>query len=370
LPTWQTDSPQKDVVEVSLFGPGRGECCLVHIGAGEWVIIDSCIDQRTGENAALTYLNQINVDPADSVRLVVGTHAHDDHIAGIADVFYACTGAYYVCSAALTSEEFLATARTRNRSASMPQGGRKSAYFESLKIVSTAIRQRRDDGLSRMKYAIQQLPLHHRLASQDTPDAAVLALSPSHEAVQRAISGFAAGVPRAGEEISTSVIDPNELSVAIWIRVGVVTLLLGADLTIGPEGCGWKAVLASHTPENPASLIKIPHHGSPNAHHDGVWENLLEPYPLGIVTPFRGGKNPRPSDEDRHRICHLTSSAYQTANAKAPPRTRAARKVNARLELAKNVREPGMVGHVRARRAQDANARWDVFTRSPASSLC
>jgi len=81
--------------------------------------------------------------------------------------------------------------------------------------------------------------------------------------------------PVAGEERGRSRQDPNELAAAIWVETLNKRILLGADLLVGPSECGWDAVLASFHPE-PASLFKIPHHGSPGADHPEVWSGLLD----------------------------------------------------------------------------------------------
>ena len=54
--------PKHNVMEVTLVGPGYGECILLHIGNGSWVIVDSCIgaDSRP---AALAYLQDMGLDP-------------------------------------------------------------------------------------------------------------------------------------------------------------------------------------------------------------------------------------------------------------------------------------------------------------------
>ena len=64
--------PELDVIEVSLFGPGYGECVVLHLGAGEWVIVDSCLDHRTGQPATLVYLSSLGIDPAVAVKVVSG----------------------------------------------------------------------------------------------------------------------------------------------------------------------------------------------------------------------------------------------------------------------------------------------------------
>jgi glyoxylase-like metal-dependent hydrolase (beta-lactamase superfamily II) len=90
---------------VLLFGPGYGECILVHLGGGNWLLVDSCIDQRSGEQPALEYLGRIGMDPAACVRLIVATHWHDDHVRGLARVVARCREARFACSAALRARE-------------------------------------------------------------------------------------------------------------------------------------------------------------------------------------------------------------------------------------------------------------------------
>jgi hypothetical protein len=62
-------APAKGELEITLFGPGYGESIALHVGAGAWVLVDSCID-GAGEPKALQYLTDLGVDPARDVRLI------------------------------------------------------------------------------------------------------------------------------------------------------------------------------------------------------------------------------------------------------------------------------------------------------------
>jgi glyoxylase-like metal-dependent hydrolase (beta-lactamase superfamily II) len=75
-------APDPDQFEVSVLGPGYGEAIVVHLGNGEWLTVDSCIDSRTREVAPMAYLRGLGVNLATQVRLVVTSHWHDDHVAG------------------------------------------------------------------------------------------------------------------------------------------------------------------------------------------------------------------------------------------------------------------------------------------------
>jgi len=113
----QYQPPAADEVEVSIFGPGYGECVVVHIGNGDWLVIDSCLEGKAKRAVALEYLESLGVDVASAVRVVVATHWDDDHIVGLADICRASVSAKFVCSAAMTSEQFesiLATWRLRS----------------------------------------------------------------------------------------------------------------------------------------------------------------------------------------------------------------------------------------------------------------
>ena len=107
MQTPQLQTPDKDNIDVVVIGPGFGETILIHIGDGDWIIIDSCIDSSSKRVAALVFFEHIGVDPANAVKLICASHWHDDHIGGIADLVQACKSAEFVCSAALSRGEFV-----------------------------------------------------------------------------------------------------------------------------------------------------------------------------------------------------------------------------------------------------------------------
>lgn len=100
-------SPARDEIEISIFGPGFGECILVYLGGGDWVMIDSCLDTESKEPAALVYFRKVGLDVSDCLRAVIATHWHDDHIKGISDVFAAAKNAAFACTEAVRQPDFL-----------------------------------------------------------------------------------------------------------------------------------------------------------------------------------------------------------------------------------------------------------------------
>lgn len=363
------DPPPANVVEVSLFGPGYGESVVVHLGNNKWLIVDSCIDRANDSVPALDYLNCVNANAAENVLLVVGSHAHDDHIAGISKVVSACETAYFVCSRALTEREFVALV---SRDIARENVVRYRAYSEYSNIFTTLNKRGKSPiGTSYLKYAIEQRPLIDCDLGESEVHARVISLSPSDEAINRAISKLANFMLRNGADRTPRGINPNELSVALWIEVADKTILLGADLLRGPNGCGWGAVLATHRPrDRRAAVYKVPHHGAPNAHLPQVWSDLLETNPIAILAPWRNGSNVRPDRADRARIRRLTKRAFATAPSEGLSSTTAVKDSAAAMSgIARNVRaaiEP--VGHVRARSELGINV-WDVAYDAPAGKL-
>ena len=105
----EATGPSPSQIEVCTFGPGYGECSVVHLGNDNWIVIDSCLDKASGNPASLDYFQEIGVDPL-SVKLVVATHWHDDHVRGMARQLTAFRNAQFCSSPALTKKEFTATA--------------------------------------------------------------------------------------------------------------------------------------------------------------------------------------------------------------------------------------------------------------------
>jgi len=82
--------------------------------------------------AAISYLERLGVSLDSDVLMILGTHAHDDHIAGISRALDRCKAAFYVCSSALTGEEF---ASILEEDFQAELGLRKSAYSEVSKDI-------------------------------------------------------------------------------------------------------------------------------------------------------------------------------------------------------------------------------------------
>ncbi|MCQ4313483.1 MBL fold metallo-hydrolase [Pseudomonas stutzeri] len=287
--------------EVSLFGPGYGECVLVRIDKDKWVIVDSCHDNY-GEPAALSYLKSIGVS-VDQVIMVVVTHWHDDHVRGLSKIVEVCTKAKFCMSHVFTNKEFVAFLSAYSQAQvtdKFSSGGKE--MIQILKVLS-----------QRGQIVTKAEPDRrlYQCSALDGSPIEIWSLSPSDECLDRFMGFVADNMPKKGESRKRlPSIYSNETAVALLVKYGDHSVLLGADLEETHRG--WTSILAScGRPTDKSSLFKIPHHGSSNGHHDGVWEKMLVEKPISILTPYnRGYKLPKKEDIDR--ISSLSDKTYTT----------------------------------------------------------
>jgi beta-lactamase superfamily II metal-dependent hydrolase len=336
------DRPKADELEVSLFGGGVGECVVVHLGDGEWVVVDSCVTKD--EPVALWYLRTLGV-PLERVRLVVASHWHDDHVRGIADVLAACKNATFALSAAMACEHYVELVRVNEERRVEDSGTSEFA------CVHRELIQRLGGGRRRSSYAAAVRACGGRRLLR-TARLVLWSLSPSDAAVNRSEIAMGEELLRARSDrccrrlVSTS---PNGASVVLWFEAAGVEVLLGADLERGdqPE-VGWRAVVAQHHGCK-AELVKIPHHGSENADLDGMWTHMLADDPVAILTPFR--RVPLPTDTDLQRLQGRATHVHITAPPTAPSLPRRRNAVERTMRGATKSRRAlvGGMGHVRVR---------------------
>ena len=348
--------PGPSDLEITLFGPGYGESIVLHVGGGVWVVVDSCVNAN-GSPQALRYLESIGIDPATAVDLIVATHWHDDHIRGIAELVKTCREATFCCASVLCQKEFLTAAHAlEGRHLSGAGSGMREIYG-----VMSQLRQ----VPGRLKLALANRPIFHR------GECEIWSLSPRDAHFLSFLKIIGGLVSQEGEsKRRIPSLSPNNVAVALWVRVKDIALLLGSDV----EKLGWVEILQDrHRPNGKASMFKVPHHGSRNAHEPGVWQRLLNPKPYAVVTPWRKGNRSLPSSEDVRRILSYTTNAYATTGigslALSPVR---------RISMVKRTIEESGIhlrrlamsrGAVRLRRPLRSQTRWNVETFGPALHL-
>jgi beta-lactamase superfamily II metal-dependent hydrolase len=366
--------PQADEIEVSLFGPGYGECVLLHLGFSDWVIVDSCLN-KDKRPPVLEYLRALGQDPAQVVKLVVATHWHDDHIGGLGVLFKECQSARFACSGALKGQEFLTLVRAASINSMMRTSGVKE-FNDVLETLEQRSRSKSRLGSPTLASANKILWVRHKINGQSFY-AEIRSLSPSDAAVTRTQFEIASLFPKVHEpkrRVSPRI--PNHSAVALWVTAGDSRILLGSDLEeSGDPETGWTAILdPAVRPQDKASVFKVAHHGSDTAHNPSIWADLLEPNPHAILTPFIHGRIVLPTPPDSSRICGYTPKAFITATlnvrqVKGRPNT-----VEKTIrETVRSIRElPSSSGIIRLRKnALDAEVNnWSVQLFPPSVSLC
>ena len=358
-------APDRDCVEVSLFGPGYGECIVVHLGFGDWIVVDSCIQPDSGDPVALAYLQAIGVD-SSRIALVAASHWDDDHIRGISEVFRRATNAQFVCSSAMASREFEAVLSQWRPKSTIPGG---SGLDELDRVTDILAKRAADTKYPTPECARAGLVLWER---QKPIPAEVRALSPSHAADLAAIAGLA-GVRDSdrGERRRLPHIEGNHTSVVMSVRVGTASVLLGADLQVRADrNLGWYAVVDRTKNNTRHEAYKIPHHGSANADDNEIWDRLLIKEPLTMLTPFCRAGVLLPTCNDAERILARSMRSYLTAPAtKKRYRTRdyVVQKTIDEIAL-ESYAIPNGFGHVRLRKEPNGN-NWEVCCFGTALSL-
>lgn len=361
--------PRNDELEISVFGPGYGECILIHIGNGEWIIIDSCIDKKTKRPAALDYLENLGVSLSESVSLVVATHWHDDHVRGLGAIISECTGARFVCSMAIKNEEFFKLMDLYKHNILLKNHSGVDEFisiFNTLQVRNTL-----------PKFAVSERKIWERPKSKATPGCTVQSLSPSDFEIVRALQSIAKQLPLPGT-IPTRITAPrqNDSAVVLWVKIGNDTIiLLGADLEDeGDSRNGWTAIVEGNmVGKERAKICKVAHHGSTTGHCQLVWDEMLEKNPWALLTPFSRGGKPLPSDQDIDRINGQTNRAYITFPAQKNSKRKRKDPLVKRIigRHTKSIRyAERLCGQVMLRRRlSESNGEWQVTLNGDACRL-
>jgi len=354
--------PTQHELEISLFGGGYGESVVLHLGADCWVVVDSCIAPDSEEPAALKYMRDMGTDPERSVKLIVITHWHKDHIRGMSQMVEECKGAKVVVSSAFVQREFL-TMVSLHRTRAIPPDSGLDEFTRILTILD-------DRKQKRAKYNPPGMASSDKLLYREAvpfqngiAEASIYSLSPSDTSVLLAQQDFAELTQRQSKRPGWLPPDnPNHSSVVLWVGIANERFLLGADIErTGSLDTGWTAILGqSKAIDGMASVFKVSHHGAESGDDPEVWSKLLVPKPYAILTGFNRGRI-LPTDSDVERITSWTPHAFITA-------PRASAKVKLRQKLVRETlnRTTRTVkysqsrwGHVRLRR--DIGAREDAW---------
>lgn len=347
--------PSPEEFEVTLIGPGYGESLVLHIGDGSWVIVDSCIDDE-GNPHALKYLESIGVNPAQVVDLVVATHWHDDHIRGMAKMVEVCSNAKFCCASTLLKGEFLAAVGAL-------EGHHRSVEGSGVREIHSVFTLL-ESKASQPTFALGNQLIHVQGKCE------IRSLSPSSADFQDFLKSVGNLFPREGQtKTRIPTLSPNRVAVVLWIAFEEGAVLLGSDL----EKRGWIEILQKQAQSSgQASVFKVPHHGSANAHEPGVWQRMLTLDPFAVLAPWQKCGRSLPTRNDTQRILACTSNAYITARIGPSRSTRSDKGMVHRTirESGINLRSVSMAfSAIRLRRPLGSQGQWNIKTFGSACGL-
>jgi beta-lactamase superfamily II metal-dependent hydrolase len=305
-------APNSNELEFSVFGPGFGECIVIHLGNGEWMVVDSCLNNDKTESIASDYLRSLKVNIEQQVKLQVVSHWHADHISGAAAMFKQSKSARFACSGALASKEFfdLLSASGQTQLIAAKKSG--SEFLEILDELNDRYERGKRAQRGPDVWAQDGMPL---LPKNDL-EVKVTAISPSSQTLTDAAIAYEKLIPSPGDRVIQHPRNsPNDQSVAIVVESKYFSVLLGADLeNVSDPAKGWQAVIDSTVRSAVRShAVKVAHHGSENGDHPELWTSLLESNPTAFVTRFASGRKPLPSPDDIKRLQSRTDKLYCTS---------------------------------------------------------
>jgi hypothetical protein len=316
--------PAADEFEVTLFGPGFGECVLIHVGNNEWLVVDSCVDVTDSSRTpmALRYLRDLGLNASEVVKVIAASHWHDDHIRGISSIVEICPDADFICSAAIGHLNFLQlVAAQQNIVQKIPSG--TSEFKKIIELRSN------DKKRPTPVYAMANMPLW----SSASGTARIFSLSPSSASFEASLVDLSKIVREVSQTRRlVPVHSENGSTVVLWIDFGVGRILLGGDLECpSSDLVGWRGIVKSQLrPVGRAGVYKVAHHGSEGAHLDGIWSELLETRNISLIAPWRNGSGRLPLDRDLARIADLSEKTFLTASPeliRSPKRPQSTRRL-------------------------------------------
>lgn len=287
--------PKNNEIELTVFGRGFGECIVLHCGNNEFVVVDSFLNSKTRNPIALDYLDAIGLSYS-SIKEVIITHWHQDHISGISTIINnASSNVKVVLSPIVKEKKF-----NEWLCGGLQMKSTNTKEFEKvMSFIRTNKKCIRFAGQSKRTYSNDELG-----------NTSIYSLSPQDEEIYSYLNKLI--LPEYGQEISYDLTNDNLLSIVLMMETkNGDGILLGGDMeNRDDESIGWEAVINNYEYSNiKSSVFKVPHHGSETGHNEKIWQELLGPSPISIITCFnKSGQLPK--EEDILRIKALSKAVY------------------------------------------------------------
>ena len=377
MPLFSSDvltRPKEDELEVSIFGSGYGESIVLHIPHVGWGIIDSCVQKFENKPIVppLEYLLKILYPQYPKLAFIILTHPHEDHCKGIDSIIKRYPGGIErVCRYdGFGLKEF--RAYNANKDTKLRQAVPGLAY------VFRAMNEAKDKGSQLKDLSEMTLVFDKRIKIENDCfiDIRMMALSPSAESKEQyrdellKVFSFEEGTFLLGKDCT----DHNLISVALVLTLGDLQVVFGSDVEVGTNNeTGWAGIV-SNINESPlwAHIVKVPHHGSENAHNDLAWEKFCSRgKPIALIAPFLNGSVALPKENDVERIKALSQKVGVAGYTNLETRLKkyytrdVVRSIESTVRTMKIIERPTKPGLIRVRYNLDGT-RTECLAKPPA----
>ena len=284
------------LLNVVVFGPGRGESCVVRLPNGELGVVDGC---RKTNDPTLALLESLR-GPDSRLAFVALTHPHEDHYGGLAELLDRWSGqvgeVWRTVYGPRYAKQLLrfVSAQRAGKPGLLPDESRSN----ELRDVLSAFEDVWDTGTGKQLIVGRSL---FKCAIPDGHPVEVTAWGPADRDNERHNQALVRAVLARSREDTHPSVDPNQASGALLVQWGEARILLAGDLLCGTRpDSGWRA--ARSLADRPVQVVNVAHHASEEAHDEELW-GMMAPQ-LAIVTPFKGavGKQP-PRPEMIKTLC-------------------------------------------------------------------
>jgi hypothetical protein len=290
IPTQYLDKPKNNEVEITLFGNGYGESIVIYIPEVGWGIIDSFQTEIEGRTIIppLEYLKELLYPDYPRLAFILLTHPHEDHYLGFDNILRDYPGGiekiyWYQGDGIRELKVYWLQQKIANNGV-LPNYSR---IHEAIrKAIKQGVTERR---LSELTEVVDKR--HIKIDNYGYTDISIKALSPGASAerkyvelLHKAITDIKQGKP----VFQLNDHSHNLLSVALYITLGDLKILLGSDVenTHGDD-TAWQGILHNTGVNLSAQLVKVSHHGSKNGYYKKAWDMHCEDTkPIAIIAPY------------------------------------------------------------------------------------
>lgn len=287
--------PAGDELEVTTIGPGKanGESIIIHLGNGEWMIVDSCM---SGDKVLpLYYLDKIGVDYS-RVTHVICTHWHTDHVRGLPKVLENCENAILLIAPVSDQKG--------NLDRILKLAGLKTINSSVWNIFDACLKALSSNGRPGPDYISKNAPV---IMPKEGP-VEVSAIGPSNDMMDRFYVSLANLNPDNPQVSQVEDLEGNLCSLALALKFVSQRVLLGGDVETGRKkesnyslcsgACathdklGWCDALdaIAYKAFRPFNFVKLPHHSSENGYCPKMWQNDMVT-PLAVTTAFQNSES-------------------------------------------------------------------------------